>query len=280
MEKMELEFLKELNPAQKEAVTNIYGPLLVIAGAGTGKTKTLVCRLAYLVSKGIPSEKILLLTFTRKAAREMIDRASTLLRIDVKNIMGGTFHSLCNFMLRQYGTLIGYGPNFTLLDRSDMEDLFNLLKTSLRLKEKKKPFPKKETLSALYSKSLNQGKGVEEIVAAEYPQFLELTPEIKSLIDEYQNYKRKHQLMDYDDLLLNWAFILREFPEVRKEVSKRFQFIMVDEYQDTNTLQGEIIKYMAEEHQNVMVVGDDSQSIYGFRGANYKNIFEFPKLFS
>lgn len=279
MEKMELEFLKELNPAQKEAVTNIYGPLLVIAGAGTGKTKTLVCRLAYLVSKGIPSEKILLLTFTRKAAREMIDRASTLLRIDVKNIMGGTFHSLCNFMLRQYGTLIGYGPNFTLLDRSDMEDLFNLLKTSLRLKEKKKPFPKKETLSALYSKSLNQGKGVEEIVAAEYPQFLELTPEIKSLIDEYQNYKRKHQLMDYDDLLLNWAFILREFPEVRKEVSKRFQFIMVDEYQDTNTLQGEIIKYMAEEHQNVMVVGDDSQSIYGFRGANYKNIFEFPKLF-
>lgn len=276
---MEVEFLKDLNPSQKEAVESIYGPLLVIAGAGSGKTKTLVCRLAYLVAKGIPSEKILLLTFTRRAAKEMIERASTLLRAEVDKITGGTFHSLCNLMLRQYGSLIGYGPNFTLLDRGDVEDLFNLLKTSLGLGDRKKLFPKKETIASLYSKMINQERKLEEIMAEEYPHFLEFIPEMQKLIQEYQNYKRKHQLMDYDDLLLNWVLILKEFPQVRAEVSKRFNFIMVDEYQDTNTLQGEIIKYMAEYHKNVMVVGDDSQSIYGFRGANYRNIFEFPKLF-
>lgn len=277
---MDLEFLKELNSSQREAVESIYGPILVIAGAGSGKTRTLVCRLAYLVAKGIPSEKILLLTFTRRAAKEMIERASILLRTEVDKITGGTFHSLCNLMLRQYGSLIGYSPGFTLLDRSDVEDLFNLLKTSLRLSDKKKLFPKKETIANLYSKMLNQERRLEELISEEYPQFLEFIPEIQKLIQEYQNYKRKHQLMDYDDLLLNWVLILKEFPQVRAEISKRFNFIMVDEYQDTNSLQGEIIKYMAEEHRNVMVVGDDSQSIYGFRGANYRNIFEFPKLFS
>ncbi|MEZ0343606.1 MAG: UvrD-helicase domain-containing protein [Caldimicrobium sp.] len=279
MRKVEAEFLKDLNPAQREAVETIYGPLLVIAGAGSGKTRTLVCRLAYLVERGIPSEKILLLTFTRRAAREMIDRASSLLQRDVNKITGGTFHSLCNLMLRQYGSLIGYNSNFTLLDRGDSEDLLNLLKTSLGLSDRKKRFPKKDTLATIYSKSINQLRSVEEIVSSEYPQFLEYLPEIQRLFAEYVAYKREHQLMDYDDLLLNWLKILKEFPYVRKDVGARFQFIMVDEYQDTNTLQGEIIKYMAEDHQNVMVVGDDSQSIYGFRGANYRNIFEFPKLF-
>lgn len=276
---MRLNFLEELNPAQREAVETIYGPLLVIAGAGSGKTRTLVCRLAYLVAKGTPSEKILLLTFTRRAAREMIERASVLLKTPVEKITGGTFHSLCNLMLRQYGSLLGFSPNFTLLDRGDMEDLLNLTKTSLKLGEKKKLFPKKESLANIYSKMINQGKSLEEILVEEYPQFLEFAPEIKKVIEEYQKYKRNHQLMDYDDLLLNWVLLLQDFPQIRSEISKRFNFIMVDEYQDTNTLQGEIIKYMAEGHGNVMVVGDDSQSIYGFRGANYRNIFEFPKLF-
>ncbi|MGC8965916.1 MAG: UvrD-helicase domain-containing protein [Caldimicrobium sp.] len=279
MKKTPLDFLKDLNPAQREAVETVYGPLLVIAGAGSGKTRTLVCRLAYLVEMGIPSEKILLLTFTRRAAREMIERASALLQKDVNKITGGTFHSLCNLMLRQYGSLIGYDPNFTLLDRRDSEDLLNLLKTSLGFTDKKKRFPKKDTLGSIYSKSINQMRSVEEIVLSEYPQFSEYLPEIQRLFAEYVTYKREHQLMDFDDLLLNWLKILREYPYVRQEVGKRFQFIMVDEYQDTNILQGEIIKYMAEAHQNVMVVGDDSQSIYGFRGANYRNIFEFPKLF-
>ncbi len=279
MKSLGSDYLKDLNPAQRAAVETIYGPLLVIAGAGSGKTRTLVCRLAYLVERGIPSEKILLLTFTRRAAREMIDRACALLQRDVNKITGGTFHSLCNLMLRQYGSLIGYDPNFTLLDRGDSEDLLNLLKTSLGLSDKKKRFPKKDTLATIHSKSINQLRSVEEIVASEYPQFLEYLPEIQRLFAEYTAYKREHQLMDYDDLLLNWLKILKEFPYVRERVGERFQFIMVDEYQDTNTLQGEIIKYMAEAHRNVMVVGDDSQSIYGFRGANYRNIFEFPRLF-
>ena len=274
-----LEFLKELNPAQAEAVRTIFGPLLVIAGAGSGKTKTITCRMAYLVAQGVYPEKILLLTFTRKAGREMIERASTLLKMDCNKIMGGTFHSLCQYMLRFYGYLLGYKPNFTILDRSDAEDLINLLRNSLGLAERKKRFPKKDTLASIYSKMINQQKTLEEILSYEYPQFLDHYYEIEKLSIEYVNYKKEHQLMDYDDLLLNWLEVLKNFPEVRREVSKKFEFIMVDEYQDTNSLQGEIIKYMGETHKNVMVVGDDSQSIYGFRGANFRNIFEFPKLF-
>ncbi|MCX7613336.1 MAG: DUF3553 domain-containing protein [Caldimicrobium sp.] len=280
MSREELEFLKDLNHSQREAVEYIQGPLLVIAGAGSGKTRTLVCRMAYLVAQGVDPEKILLLTFTRRAAKEMIHRAGSLLKLNFDHITGGTFHSLCNLMLRQYGHLLGYGPNFTLLDRGDVEDLLNLLKNSLGFSDQKKRFPKKQTLASLYSKSINQIKPVVEVLTKDYPQFLEFTPELERLFIEYQNYKREHQLMDYDDLLVNWLNILQNYPQIREEVGKRFEFIMVDEYQDTNSLQGAIVKYMAETHQNVMVVGDDSQSIYGFRGANFKNIFEFPKLFA
>ncbi|NPA40374.1 MAG: ATP-dependent helicase [Thermodesulfobacteria bacterium] len=274
-----LEFLKELNPAQFEAVRTIEGPVLVIAGAGSGKTRTITCRMAYLVAQGVPPEKILLLTFTRRASKEMIDRAGALLKIDCQKIMGGTFHSVSQYMLRFYCHLLGYHPNFTILDRADAEDLINLLRNSLGLSGKKRRFPRKETLAAIYSKMINQGKTLEEVLQGEYSKFIEFYSDIERLFAEYVNYKREHHLMDYDDLLLNWLKILKDFPQVREEVGKRFEFIMVDEYQDTNVLQGEIIKYMAEAHRNVMVVGDDSQSIYGFRGANYRNIFEFPKLF-
>ncbi len=274
-----LNFLNELNSSQAEAVRTIFGPLLVIAGAGSGKTKTITCRMAYLVAQGVSPDKILLLTFTRKASREMIERAGALLKMDCNKIMGGTFHSLCQYMLRFYGHLLGYKPNFTILDRSDSEDLINLLRNSLGLIDKKRRFPRKDTLANIYSKFVNQQKSLEDILSSEFPQFLDYSTEINKLFFEYNNYKREHQLMDYDDLLLNWLEILKKYPQVRKEVGKKFEFIMVDEYQDTNTLQGEIIKYMVEFHRNVMVVGDDSQSIYSFRGANYRNIFEFPKLF-
>ena len=274
-----LSFLKELNPAQLEIVRTLNGPLLVIAGAGSGKTKTLVCRMAYLVAQGVKAENILLLTFTRKAAREMIERASALLKIDCSKIMGGTFHSLSQYMLRFYGYLLGYSPNFTILDRADAEDLLHLLKNSLGFANKKKFFPRKNTLLSIYSKIVNQKKTLEEVLSKEYPQFLDFCEDIKKLFTEYNNYKKEHNLMDYEDLLVNWLEILKNFPEVRNEIGERFEFCMVDEYQDTNSLQGEIIKYMAEKHNNIMVVGDDSQSIYGFRGADYKNIFEFPKIF-
>ncbi|RLG12664.1 ATP-dependent helicase [Candidatus Pacearchaeota archaeon] len=275
----DLSFLKELNPAQMEAVRTIEGSLLVIAGAGSGKTKTIICRMAYLVAQGVPPHKILLLTFTRRASKEMIERAGSLLKTDVHKIMGGTFHSICQYMLRFYGYLLGYNSNFTILDRSDAEDLINLLRNSLGLAQKKKRFPKKDTLANIYSKMINQQKSLENILSSEYPQFLDYYYEIERLFTEYINYKKEYHLMDYDDLLLNWLKILKTFPQVKKEVSNLFEFIMVDEYQDTNVLQGEIVKYMGEAHKNVMVVGDDSQSIYSFRGANYKNIFEFPKLF-
>ena len=275
----QLEFLKELNPAQLEAVQTIFGPLLVIAGAGSGKTRTLTSRMAYLVAQGVPPEKILLLTFTKRASKEMIQRAGALLKTDCDKIIGGTFHSISQYMLRFYGYLLGYQSNFTILDRSDSEDLIHLLRNSLGFADAKKKFPKKETLATIYSKMVNQQRTLEDLLKTYYPQFLDFYYEIERLLIEYQNYKKEHHLMDYDDLLVNWLSILKTYPQIREEIGKRFEFIMVDEYQDTNTLQGEIIRYMAERHQNVMVVGDDSQSIYGFRGANYKNIFDFPKLF-
>jgi len=272
--------LEKLNPAQREAVESIEGPVLVIAGAGSGKTRTLTTRLAYLVSQGIPAERILLLTFTRKAAREMITRAEALVGNSCGKVQGGTFHSLCHYMLRQYGYLLGFSPNFTVLDRGDSEDLLNLLKNSLGFPGAKRHAPKKETLASILSKIKNQGKTLEEIINAEYPNFVDLIPQIERLFNEYELYKREHQLMDYDDLLINWLTILKDYPQVREEVGRRYNYIMVDEYQDTNLLQGEIVVYMASSHRNVMAVGDDSQSIYGFRGANYRNIFDFPKHFS
>jgi DNA helicase-2/ATP-dependent DNA helicase PcrA len=273
------EILEKLNPAQREAVESIEGPVLVIAGAGSGKTRTLTTRLAYLVSQGIPAERILLLTFTRKAAREMITRAEALVGNSCGKVQGGTFHSLCHYMLRQYGYLLGFSPNFTVLDRGDSEDLLNLLKNSLGFPGAKRHAPKKETLATILSKIKNQGKTLEEIITTEYPNFVDLIPQIERLFKEYELYKREHQLMDYDDLLINWLTILKEYPQVREEVGRRYNYIMVDEYQDTNLLQGEIVVYMASSHRNVMAVGDDSQSIYGFRGANYRNIFDFPKHF-
>ncbi len=274
-----VDYVRELNPAQLEAVRTIFGPVLVIAGAGSGKTRTLVYRVARLVEEGIPPERILLLTFTRKAAREMLRRAAILLDASCERVSGGTFHSLAHQMLREYGYLLGYQSNFTVLDRGDAEDAINLLRASLGLAEKGRRFPKKDTLASLFSKSINQGRSIEEILHREYPHFLEHLPEIERLLAEYQRYKQEHQLMDYDDLLLNWYRILREHPGVRAEMGRRFEFIMVDEYQDTNRLQAEIVRLMAEAHGNIMVVGDDSQSIYAFRGANFRNILEFPKLF-
>lgn len=274
-----VDYSKELNPAQLEAVRTLFGPILVIAGAGSGKTRTLVYRVARLVEEGVPPEKILLLTFTRKASREMLRRAAMILDASCERVSGGTFHSLAHSMLREYGHLIGYGPNFTVLDRGDTEDAINLLRAALGFSEKSKRFPKKSTLASLFSKAVNQGKTISELLEREYPHFLDHLPDIERLFAEYQRYKQEHQLMDYDDLLLNWYRVLLENRAVRREISQRFEFIMVDEYQDTNRLQAEIVRLMAEGHGNVMVVGDDSQSIYAFRGANFRNILEFPKLF-
>ncbi len=275
-----IDYERDLNPDQLEVVKTIDAPVLVIAGAGTGKTKTLIYRVAYLVELGGNPQSILLLTFTRKAAQEMLKRASALLKsTSAEQVSGGTFHSFANLTLRQYAKLLGYGEQFTILDDSDAADVVNLLRTRLRPEKKSQRFPKKETLVDIYSKSENTLTTVEEIVFKEYPRFIEQIDDIMRLKREFDEYKRRYNLMDYDDLLKNLKNLLAQNESVRRTVAGKFSYVMVDEFQDTNKVQGEIVRLLGIDKQNVMVVGDDAQSIYSFRGANFKNIFEFPSYF-
>jgi DNA helicase II / ATP-dependent DNA helicase PcrA len=270
---------RDLNRAQQEAATVIDGPVLVIAGAGSGKTRTLVYRMAYLLEHGIPPENILLLTFTRKAAQEMLTRAACLVDQSSQRVLGGTFHAVANLLLRRYGRHLGYDSGFTILDRADAEGIVNLLKSSLNLGGAGKRFPSKKVVIDSISRSVNKSQPMDEIVEERYPHLLEFVDDLLLIREHYQKFKLAHSLMDYDDLLINWQRIL-EIPEVREQLSRRFAYIMVDEYQDTNRLQANIVRLLAHCHQNVMVVGDDSQSIYSFRGADFRNIMDFPKLFA
>ncbi len=274
-----IDYHSVLNPAQYEAVTTIEGPALVIAGAGSGKTRTLVYRLAYLVEQGILPESILLLTFTRKAATEMLTRASELLDGRCRLVAGGTFHSTGNLILRRNGDRIGYPDGFQIMDQGDSQDAVGLLIGRLGFKSGGQRFPKKATVHAIFSKIVNRSLDLETVLEDDYAQFLEFTDQLSQLHAAYEHYKREQRLMDYDDLLLHWWRLLAEHPGVRRRLAETYQYIMVDEYQDTNKLQAEIVRLLAGERSNVMVVGDDSQSIYSFRGANFQNIMDFPKLF-
>ncbi len=269
----------ELNPSQYEAVKAIEGNYLIIAGAGTGKTRTLVYRVARLVELGVNPQSILLLTFTRKAAREMMNRAAVILDNRCEQIIGGTFHSFANITLRKYGRLIGLNPSFTILDQGDSEDVINLIRSQMNLKEIKKRFPNKTTLAKIYSLSRNKDVPVEDIVEKEYPHFWEFIDKINSLYAYYEKYKKDNHLLDYDDLLYRFNEFLTLPSPVVEQFRRNIEFIMVDEYQDTNKIQAEIVRNLAGKESNVMVVGDDSQSIYSFRGANFQNIMEFPKIF-
>ncbi len=275
----QIDFNEHLNPEQFEAVNTLYGPVLVIAGAGSGKTRTLVYRVARLIEEGIDPESILLLTFTRKAAHEMLKRASELVGSKSHLVSGGTFHSFCYSQLRTYCRVLDYPSNFTVLDRHDIEDILGLLAEELGLKKETARFPKKSALASIYSKKRNCMKDCLWVLKRGYAHLTHLAPILEALFDAYQQYKRRHALMDYDDLLINWKTILKNYPEIQEAVSRRFNFIMVDEYQDTNRVQAELVRLMAYTHDNVMAVGDDAQSIYSFRGANFKNILEFPELF-
>jgi len=271
--------LQELNESQYEAVTTTEGPVLVIAGAGSGKTRTLVYRVAHLVEKGVPPEAILLLTFTRKASQEMLWRAGRLLNENCNRVVGGTFHGVANMLLRRYGSRIGFGSSFTIIDRSDAEGIINLLKSSLGLGKKDKRFPSKRAIINMISGSVNRSIELEGLVQGQYAHLSEHLADILTLHKHYREFKFDHGLMDYDDLLVNWKKLLTESPEVQLAISERFSHIMVDEYQDTNLIQADIIRLAAHTHENVMVVGDDSQSIYSFRGADFYNIMRFPKVF-
>ena len=269
---------EDLNESQLEAVKSKDGPILVIAGAGSGKTKTLTYRVARLIEDGIKPENILLLTFTKKAAAEMLSRATIVLDNRCEKVAGGTFHSFANIILRKYSKLLGLKNNFTIMDRADCEDVINHIVGQL-FPKKEKRFPKKSTLLDIYSKSINKVTPTKQIIADEFPQFAHCEDKIIEVHKAYVAYKRENSVLDYDDLLLYIKLLLENNDGLRKRLSNEYKYIMVDEYQDTNTLQADVIKLLASEHNNIMAVGDDAQSIYSFRGANFRNILDFPKLF-
>ncbi len=274
-----INYEKELNPAQYRAVTTLEGPQLVIAGAGTGKTRTLVYRVAYLVEQGIVPQSILLLTFTRKSAQEMMRRAAEMVDERCSLVSGGTFHAFANRVLRRYASAIDFDSRFTIVDRGDAEDILNLLRTEQKLHRKERRFPRKAALLNMISRSRNTGKSLEEILKQEYPQFAHELEAIEALGEAYRGYKKNHNVMDYDDLLEYLRDLLRQQDSVRRLLSNQYGYIMVDEFQDTNRLQAEIAYLLCDEHDNIMVVGDDCQSIYSFRGADFRNIMDFPKRF-
>ncbi|MBU1006601.1 MAG: ATP-dependent helicase [Candidatus Omnitrophica bacterium] len=276
---MPIDYKKELNPAQLEAVRMMEGSCLVIAGAGSGKTRILVYRVAHLVEKGVNPEEILLLTFTRKSAQEMLLRASLILDERCKNVSGGTFHSFANMVLRKYARLVGMPNNFTIMDQADAENAVNLVRKNLGFGGGDTKFPRKKALLNIISKSVNTPHDISLVIESEYPHFMEYGDAIKKIKRSYIDYKREKGLFDYDDLLVYLKKLLSSNKEIQASLSKKYRYIMVDEYQDTNKLQAEILHLLLSEHENIMAVGDDSQSIYAFRGANFKNIMDFPKTF-
>lgn len=276
---LQIDYAGELNPQQCAAATAVPGPALVIAGAGSGKTRTLTYRVGYLLEQGIPPDRILLLTFTNKAAREMMRRVSDLLDPGRSAIWGGTFHSIANRILRRWAEKLGFKSDFTILDRDDAELLLRSCIEEAKIDVKATGFPKPAVLSEIFSLSLNMQTPVSVLIEDRYEYFYEFTAQIAQVHLSYERRKQLANVMDFDDLLWLWWRLMSEHQDVREYYQRRFQFILVDEYQDTNTLQSQLIHLLAARHHNVMAVGDDAQSIYSWRGANYRNILEFPERF-
>ena len=274
-----IDYAAELNEQQLAAVTAPPGPLLVIAGAGSGKTRTLTYRVAYLLENGIDPRNILLLTFTNKAARQMLDRVANLLPVDASGLWGGTFHSVGNRMLRRHGSALGYSSGFTIMDREDQKDLINTVVASAGIDPKEIRFPKGDVLAEIFSFVVNTETPMEELLAEKFPYFLPLLDKIKDVHARYEKKKKATNSMDFDDLLEKTLLMLQHHEGIAAFYRRQFQFILVDEYQDTNKIQADLVDTLARDHRNVMVVGDDAQSIYSWRGANFKNILEFPKRY-
>jgi DNA helicase-2/ATP-dependent DNA helicase PcrA len=276
---LQIDYAKELNEQQYAAVTALPGPALVIAGAGSGKTRTLTYRVAYLLEQGIPSDRVLLLTFTNKAAKEMMRRVADVLAHDLSNLWGGTFHSIANRILRRHADRLGYRPDFTILDREDAKDLLKASLDDTNIEVNATRFPKPDVLSDIFSLAVNTEKSIQSVLEEQYDYFAELAPRIQELHAKFTARKRSANVMDFDDLLVLWLKLLRDHADVAEQYQRRFQFILVDEYQDTNKIQSDIVDVLASRHHNLMVVGDDSQSIYSWRGAHFQNILQFPKRY-
>ena len=273
-----IHYQKDLNPAQREAVQAPDGPILVIAGAGSGKTRTLVYRVAWLVEQGISPQSILLLTFTRKAAQEMLTRVEEMLGTSCREVAGGTFHALAYRVLRRHGGAIGLTGPLTVMDRADAVDIMGRLGKSLGF-DRDHFMPGKKDLVELISRMANRGEAFEAGIRRFAPQWEAELPRLIQWQQAFEQYKRDHFLLDYDDLLILALRLFEEQPETARRLSAQYQYVLVDEYQDTNLPQAQIVRHLTGVHGNIMVVGDDSQSIYGFRGAHFKNILEFPRLF-
>jgi DNA helicase II / ATP-dependent DNA helicase PcrA len=274
-----VDYAAELNQQQLAAVTAAPGPLLVIAGAGSGKTRTLTYRVAYLLENGIDPRNILLLTFTNKAAREMLGRVANLLPVDASGLWGGTFHSIGNRILRRHGSALGYSSAFTIMDREDQKDLIDAVVISAGIDPKEIRFPKGDVLAEIFSFVVNTEKPVEELLADKFPYFLPLLEKIQDVRERYEKKKKATNSMDFDDLLQKTLSMFQQHERIAQIYRRQFQFILVDEYQDTNKIQADLVDLLARDHHNVMVVGDDAQSIYSWRGANFQNILEFPKRY-
>jgi DNA helicase-2/ATP-dependent DNA helicase PcrA len=274
-----VDYAAELNEQQLAAVTAPPGPLLVIAGAGSGKTRTLTYRVAYLLENGIDPRNVLLLTFTNKAAREMLNRVANLLPVDASGLWGGTFHSVGNRILRRHGSALGYSSGFTIMDREDQKDLIDTVVAGAGIDPKEIRFPKGDVLAEIFSFVVNTEKPLEELLAEKFPYFLPLLDKIQDVQERYEKKKKATNSMDFDDLLQKTLSMFQQHERIAEVYRRQFQFVLVDEYQDTNKIQADIVDLLARDHHNVMVVGDDAQSIYSWRGANFQNILEFPKRY-
>ena len=274
-------WLDELNSAQREAVTHGDGPILVVAGAGSGKTRTLAYRVAVLVSRGVPPERILLLTFTRRASQEMTSRAEGVMERgapSMARVWGGTFHATANRLLRMYAKAVNLSEDFTVMDRGDSHDLINIIRHDMELHTKEKRFPRKATCIDIYSRVVNSSDPLSDVLARHFPWCDAWEHELKQLFQKYVVRKQQQNVLDYDDLLLYWEQLVCH-SEVADQIVGRFDHILVDEYQDTNRVQAAILKAMRRDNHNIMVVGDDAQSIYSFRAATVRNMLDFPQVY-
>ena len=253
-----IDYQAHLNREQREVVNAPPGPLLVLAGAGSGKTRALTYRVARMIDSGIPAESILLLTFTNRAAREMLKRVEEICGPEARRVQGGTFHHVGNSILRRHAEAIGYSPNFNILDRDDAQEVMGAAIIDAGVSAKKGRFPKSDVLLQLTSFSINTQTPVRDVIAAKNPRFFHLADDIAAVCRAYIERKASMNLMDFDDLLMNWKVLLEEAGPVAAEIAKSTQVLLVDEYQDTNRLQGEIVDLMASAHKNLTVVGDDA----------------------
>ncbi len=274
-----IDYAAELNGEQLAAVEAPPGPALVIAGAGSGKTRTLTYRVAYLLENGIDPRRILLLTFTNKAAREMLERVAALVNCDTTQLWGGTFHSVGNRILRRHPEAAGLSEGFTILDRDDVESMWDGVADEVSKAFSGLPMPKGNVLAELFSYQVNAGRPMQEVVLERFPALAERSEVVDALAKGFRGRKGRANAVDFDDLIVRTVGLLKEHPEIAEFYQRQFQFVLIDEYQDTNPLQAEFIGLLAARHRNVMAVGDDAQAIYSWRGADIRNMLDFTERY-